>query len=63
MPALAWLGQVVVRDPSLLIHDIFDGKKSWDDVCDDMLRWLSDFNATFRDLRKIYRFRIQEEKQ
>ena len=63
VPALSWLGQVVVRDPSLLIHDIFDGKKSWDDVCDDMLRWLSDFNATFRDLRKIYRFRIQEEKQ
>ena len=63
VPALSWLGQVVVRDPSLLIHDIFDGKKSWDDVCDDMLRWLSDFNATFRDARKLYRFRIKDEPQ
>ena len=63
VPALNWLGQVVVRDPAILIHDIFNGKKSWDDVCDDMLRWLSDFNATFRDARKFYRFRIKEEKQ
>ncbi|MBR3822020.1 MAG: hypothetical protein IKJ37_10415 [Kiritimatiellae bacterium] len=63
VPALNWLGQVVVRDPAILIHDIFNGKKSWDDVCDDMLRWLSDFNATFRDARKFYRFRIKGEEQ
>ena len=63
VPALNWLGQVVVRDPTILIHDIFNEKKSWDDVCDDMLRWLSDFNATFRDARKFYRFRIKDEPQ
>lgn len=63
VPALNWLGQVVVRDPAILIHDIFNGKKSWDDVCDDMLRWLSDFNATFRDARKFYRFQIKGEEQ
>ena len=51
---------VIVRDPVRLVHDAFDRKKKWDDVVDDLGRWCADFNATFRDLRKIYEFRVKD---
>ena len=54
---------IVGRDPARLIWDTFDGSKGWDDVLEDLGRWASDFNATFRDLRKLYRFRIKGESQ
>ena len=59
VPSLSWLGSVIVRDPVRLVHDAFDRKKKWDDITDDLGRWCADFNATFRDLRKIYEFRVK----
>jgi len=63
IPALAWLENVWIKDPALIIWDTFDGKKTWDDVLDDMGRWIGDFNATLRDIRKIYKYRVKDEPQ
>lgn len=63
IPSLQWLETVVAKDPTRVVWDTFDGSKSWDDVLDDLNKWLSDFNATYRDLSKLYRYRVKEEPQ
>ncbi|MBQ6136612.1 MAG: hypothetical protein IJI73_04490, partial [Kiritimatiellae bacterium] len=61
IPALDWIVRTFGKDLAPIFHDTFDGTKSWDDVLDDLDRWLSDFNATYRDLSKLYHNRVIEE--
>jgi tRNA threonylcarbamoyladenosine biosynthesis protein TsaB len=43
---------------------IFDSEgNTWDNMLDAAGKWMSDSNSLFRDLRKIYRFRIKGEEQ
>ena len=63
LPMESWLTNQV-NDAGRLVEAIFSNEgDSWDNMLDAAGKWMSDFNSTFRDLRKIYRFRIQEEPQ
>jgi hypothetical protein len=63
LPMESWLTNQI-NDAGRLVEAIFSTEGStWDEMLDAAGKWMSDFNSTFRDLRKIYRFRIQEEPQ
>ena len=63
LPMESWLTNQI-NDAGRLVEAIFSNEgDSWDNMLDAAGKWMSDFNSTFRDLRKIYRFRIQEEPQ
>lgn len=63
LPMESWI--VTQKDDAArLVEAIFSNEgDTWDNMLDAAGKWMSDFNSTFRDLRKIYRFRIQEEPQ
>ena len=64
LPSLSWASNIFVRDPGSLLGAIFSHDKgTLDDVLSAAGKWLSDFNATFRDARKVYRYRIKGERQ
>ena len=64
LPALSWAGNILVLDPASLVSAIFSHDKgTLDDVLSAAGKWLSDFNATFRDARRVYRYRIKGERQ
>lgn len=63
LPMESWLKNQV-NDGAKLVEAIFDSEgDTWDNMLDAAGKWMSDLNSLFRDLRKIYRFRIQEEPQ
>ena len=63
LPMESWI-KTQIGDGIGLTHAIFDREgDTWDNILDATSKWLSDFNSTFRDLRKIYRFRIKGEEQ
>ena len=63
LPMESWLTNQI-NDAGRLVEAIFSNEgDSWENMLDAAGKWMSDFNSTFRDLRKIYRFRIQEEPQ
>lgn len=59
--SLQWLSNVFVRDPHRLVSDILSSEKTFDDVLEDLWKWASDFNATVRDVRKVYKHRVDGE--
>ena len=63
LPMESWVN-TQINDGAKLMQAIFasDGD-TWDNMLDAAGRWTSDFNSTFRDLRKIYRYRIKGERQ
>lgn len=63
IPSLQWLSNVFVRDPYRLVSDIVSSEKTVDDVLEDLGKWASDFNATFRDARKVWKYRVKGEGQ
>ena len=63
LPSLSWASNFIVHDPARLVGACFDEEKTFDDVLDAAAKWASDSNAIFRDLRKVYRWRIKEEPQ
>ncbi len=63
LPSLSWASNLFVHDPARLIKACFDEEKTFDDVVDAAAKWASDSNAIFRDLWKVYRWRIKEEPQ
>ena len=63
LPMESWI-KTQIGDGIGLTHAIFDREgDTWDNILDATSEWLSDFNSTFRDLRKIYRYRIKDENQ
>jgi hypothetical protein len=63
LPMESWLKNQV-NDGAKLIEAIFDSEgDTWDNMLDAAGKWMSDSNSLFRDLRKIYRFRIKGEEQ
>ena len=63
LPSLSYASSVLVNDPATVVESICSKEKTWDDVLNDLGKWLSDFNSTFRDARKVYRYRIKNEPQ
>lgn len=63
LPMESWLKNQV-NDGAKLVEAIFDSEgDTWDNMLDAAGKWMSDSNSLFRDLRKIYRFRIKGEEQ
>lgn len=63
LPALDWLSRLIVADPARLIKACCSEEKTMDDVLEALGHWGATYNATFRDLRKLYRWLIKEEPQ
>lgn len=63
LPSLSWASNFFVHDPARLVGACFSDEKTFDDVIDAAAKWASDSNAIFRDLWKVYRWRIKEEPQ
>lgn len=63
LPMESWL-KSQVNDGAKLLEAVFDSDgDTWDSMLDAAGRWMSDFNSLVRDLRKIYRFKIEKEPQ
>lgn len=63
LPMESWLTNQI-NDAGRLVEAIFSTEGStWDEMLDAAGKWMSDSNSLFRDLRKIYRFRIKGEEQ
>lgn len=63
LPMESWLKNQV-NDGAKLLEAIFDSDgDTWDNMLEAAGRWMSDSNSTVRDLRKIYRYRIEGEPQ
>ena len=64
LPSLSWASNIIIHDPGSVLGAIFSHDKgTLDDVLSAAGKWLADFNATFRDLRKVYRYRVKKEPQ
>ena len=64
LPFLSWASNIIIHDPGSVLGAIFSHDKgTLDDVLSAAGKWLADFNATFRDLRKVYRYRVKKEPQ
>lgn len=63
VPSLNWISNIIVHDPCDIIDAIMDDSKTYDDVQGKMWDWLSDFNATARDIRKIIKWRVRRDPQ
>ena len=63
LPSLSWASNFIVHDPARLVGACFSDEKTFDDVLDAAAKWASDSNAIFRDLRKVYRWRVKKEPQ
>ncbi len=63
LPMEGWM-KTQINDGAKLIEAIFWAEGStWDEMIEAVTKWMNDFNSTFRDLRKIYRFRVKDEPQ
>lgn len=63
LPMESWLKNQV-NDGAKLLEAIFDSDgDTWDNMLEAAGRWMSDSNSVVRDLRKIYRYRIEGEPQ
>ena len=64
LPSLSWASNIIIHDPGSVLSAIFSHDKgTLDDVLSAAGKWLADFNATFRDFRKVYRYRVKKEPQ
>ena len=64
LPSLSWASNIIIHDPAGILGAIFSHDKgTLEDILSAAGKWLSDFNATFRDLRKVYRYRVKKEPQ
>ena len=53
VPALSFVGNIIIRDPAAIVLTALDETKTWDDVLEKMGRFGADANALFRDFRKL----------
>jgi hypothetical protein len=62
LPMESWL-KTQINDGARLLEAIFSTEgDTWDNLLDAAGRWMGDLNSTVRDLRKIYRYRVEGEK-